>query len=624
MPDPKRATTITCVHPFGSGVVSPALLGGKGASLARMTDLGLPTPPGFTIATDGWRAYHEQQRIPDSIEAELVDRIADLETQLDRRFGDAERPLLVSVRSGAPVSMPGMMDTVLNLGLNATSVEGLAEATDRPFAWAVYTRFVRMFAVVVRGIESSVLDAVTDGVEDGPEAVAALQRVIAERSGSPVPEEAEAQLRESVVAVWRSWDSRRAKRYRRYAQIPDDLGTAVTVQAMVFGNQDGDSGTGVVFTRDPTTGSPTAYGDFLPRAQGEDIVSGAHSTLPLDEMRTTMPEAYAELESSLALIEASYCDMCDVEFTVESGRLWILQARPGQRSGPAALRIAVDLVDDALITVEEALDRIPASAMDRLQAPVFASGQDLDVIGRGTPASPGATVGVAAFDADRAQELAAEGRHVVLIRPETSPEDISGMIACSGIVTAVGGRTSHAAVVARGIGRPAICGVGGLLVDPEARRATFDGREIVEGAAVALDGTAGLVVAGEAQLVPAQPDPRAARVLQWSDERRGVRIVREAPADVTVVREPEDVPGILDPPRALIEIEWEGEQTTSVIEDLVGRLLDAGATELMLQLPERLGDGDLRLPDGPWSTFVGDPDGWSTRLLAARVRREAA
>ncbi|MCK9248318.1 MAG: pyruvate, phosphate dikinase [Solirubrobacteraceae bacterium] len=624
MPETKRAATSTRIHAFDSGVDNAALLGGKGASLARMTGLGLPTPPGFTITTDGWRAFHAEGGMPDAIRDELAERIAGLERTLDRRFGGDERPLLVSVRSGAPISMPGMMDTVLNLGLNERSVAGLAAATgDEAFAWTVHLRFLRMFASVVRGVPEAELADVDAGLT-GADAVAALQAAIAERSGGPVPDDAVEQLHEAVMAVWRSWDGRRARRYRKFARIPDDLGTAVTVQAMVFGNQDDRSGTGVVFTRDPTTGTPEAYGDYLPRAQGEDIVAGGHDTLPLDTMRATLPGAYDDLVEALALIEAEYRDMCDVEFTVEGGKLWILQARPGQRGGAAALRIAVDLVDEGLVSVEEALDRIPASAMERLQAPVFARGQALDVIGSGTPASAGAACGRAVFDADRAQELAADGAPVILVRPETSPEDIAGMIACSGIVTAVGGRTSHAAVVARGIGRPAICGVDALVVDPAARRARFGDREIVEGDVIALDGGTGEVVAGEVELVPALPDARVARVLQWADERRPVELLTAVPDGATVVTGPDDVPDDVDGP-VLLELEWEGEQTTTLLERTVTALRREGDPPLLLRLPDVIGDGDLRLPAARWTAFVvTDPEGWPARLLAGRVRRPDA
>nr|MBF6619231.1 pyruvate, phosphate dikinase [Patulibacter sp.] len=364
MSEKNSATAVTRIHPFDHGVHDVAAVGGKGASLARMAALDLPVPPGFTITTDGWRAYHDHGGLPDDLRGELHERVAQLEAAIGRGFGAGDRPLLVSVRSGAPVSMPGMMDTVLNLGLNRRTVRGLATATGDEFAWTVYVRFLRMFATIVRGLTEADLS----GAPGTDEAAAdALLAVIAERSGSPVPDDARDQLEEAVIAVWRSWDSRRAVRYRKFARIPDDLGTAVTVQAMVFGNQDQRSGTGVVFTRDPTTGNPEVYGDYLPRAQGEDIVAGSHNALPLETMRDSVPEAYDQLLEQLATIETAYRDMCDVEFTVESGRLWILQARPGQRGGPAAVRIAVDLVDAGLLSPDEALDRIPVSAMERLQ-----------------------------------------------------------------------------------------------------------------------------------------------------------------------------------------------------------------------------------------------------------------
>jgi pyruvate,orthophosphate dikinase len=620
MSEKNSATAVTRIHPFVHGVHDVAAVGGKGASLARMAALDLPVPPGFTITTDGWRAYHDHGGLPDDLRGELLERVAELEAAIGRGFGSDERPLLVSVRSGAPMSMPGMMDTVLNLGLNRRTVRALAATTGDEFAWAVYARFLRMFATIVRGLADADLASVS-GTDEA--AASELLAVIAERSGSPVPDDARDQLEEAVIAVWRSWDSRRAVRYRRFARIPDDLGTAVTVQAMVFGNQDERSGTGVVFTRDPTTGSPEVYGDYLPRAQGEDIVAGSHNTLPLETMRESVPEAYDQLLEQLTTIETAYRDMCDVEFTVESGRLWILQARPGQRGGPAAVRIAVDLVDAGLLTPDEALDRIPVSAMERLQAPIFSPDQQLDELGRGIPASSGAASGRAVFDADRAQELAANGDPVVLIRPETSPEDIGGMIACAAIVTAIGGRTSHAAVVARGIGRPAICGVEDLSVDPVARRARFGDRELAEGELVSVDGEAGIVAAGRAELVAQPTDPRVERALAWADERRGVALTTEGPADAIVVTALDDVPDDATGAPVLLDLEWEGEQTSAVLERTVAALRAAGAPALWLRLPETIGDGDLRLPPARWAGLVvGDPTDWAARLIAARVSRD--
>jgi pyruvate,orthophosphate dikinase len=606
------------IHTFDSTVENPALLGGKGASLVRMHALGLPTPPGFTISTDGWRAYRDggAAGVPAQVAAELAECVTWLEGALGRRLEDPSDPLLVSVRSGAPVSMPGMMDTILNLGLNDEVAAGLAESTSPAFAWSLFRRLLETFATVVRAVGREEVDAVLAAHPDPREACAALQALLVDAGGRPFPTRATEQLAEAVQAVWRSWDSRRAARYRRYAGISDDLGTAVTVQAMVFGTYPEESGTGVVFTRDPATGSPQAYGDYLACAQGEDVVAGGHDTEPLDTLRVTIPAAFEALETALPILEAAYRDMCDVEFTVERGRLWILQARAGQRSGAAAVRIAVDLVEEGLISVDEAIARIPLAAMTQLQAPVFAREQVLDVLGEGTPSSPGAAVGVAVFDASRAQELVDEGRRVVLIRPETSPEDIAGMIAAAGIVTAVGGRTSHAAVVARGIGRPAVCGVKGLVVDPAARTASFAGRTIREGDQVAIDGVGGIVAAGEVRLVPAQPGPRVAGLLAWCDERRALSVAEELPAGYEPMSGPTDAVG----ERVLVDVPWEGPETASVVGRTVTAALAGGARELALVLPGTLAEGDLQLEPGPWTQLVADPTSWPARLLAARVK----
>ena len=612
------------VHRFEEAPDNAMLLGGKGASLARMRNLGLPIPPGFTVTTAGWRAWRDGgDAVLAEIRTEVAAAIRRLEAELGRRFGDPANPLLISVRSGAPRSMPGMMDTILNLGLTDETVRGLAAQTNEAFATNVYVRLLAMYGRIVRDVPA---DQVHDLERQGDAAaVFELETVIERVSGRPMPQRAEQQLEEAIEAVWRSWDSRRAKRYRKYAGIPEDLGTAVTVQAMVFGNRDDQSGTGVVFTRDPATGSPGVYGDFLVRAQGEDVVAGGRNTEPLEKMQYALPQAYADLEAILPLIEAEYRDMTDVEFTVESGRLWILQARPGQRSGHAAIRIAVDLVDEGFIDVDEALDRIPLSAIEQLQAPVFASREGLDVLGRGTPAAPGAAVGMAVFESERAQELAADGSHpVVLIRPETSPEDIGGMIASAGIVTAVGGRTSHAAVVARGIGRPAVCGVEGLSIDPVAGRAEApDGREIREGDVVAVDGHAGLLVLGAVKLVPAQPGPDLARLLAWCDERVKVPTVSAEPDGYVSVSGPEAAAGAAGRP-VVIDVEWEGASSSVLLDKTVAAALEAGCDRLALRIPDTLAGADLAPPDAPWTHLVvSEGKEWCGRLLAARINLAA-
>jgi pyruvate,orthophosphate dikinase len=603
------------VHPFDSGIDSSCVLGGKGASLARMSSLGLPTPPGFTIGTDAWRCAARRGEMPAAILEEVEACVTVLEERLERHFGDPEAPLLVSVRSGAPISMPGMMDTVLNLGTTGEVAEALAERVDRQFGWSVYQRLLSQFASVVRGLPDEALPPPEEDPQRGCEALLA-----ALASGEePFPEDPRKQLVEAIAAVWRSWEGKRARRYRRFVGISDELGTAVTVQAMVFGNFDDRSGTGVVFTRDPATGSPGAYGDFLARAQGEDVVDGSHQTEPLEGLRAIAPPAYADLERSLAVVETAYRDMCDIEFTVESGKLWILQARVGQRSGAAAVRIAVDLVEEGLIRVEEALARIPVAALAQLQAPVLAREQELDVLAEGTPAAPGTARGRAVFDAERAQELADADEDAILIRPETSPGDIAGVIAARGIVTALGGRTSHAAVVAVGIGRPAVCGVETLTVDVEAGSATFGDRLVEDGDLVTIDGGSGMVIAGSARTVPAQPESRAAQVLAWCDEHRCVDIAATAPPEYVVARSAEELAG----PRVLIELDWAGGNSQENLEKVVAAAIGQGVERMALRLPDGLNQGDLKPPAAPWTLLVAPPESWPARLLATRMKPSA-
>jgi pyruvate,orthophosphate dikinase len=611
------------VYGFGSAVKSPELLGGKGASLARMSALGLPIPPGFTIATTGWSAYRDARSgIPPEVADEVAENVAQLERQLDRAFDDPERPLLVSVRSGAPVSMPGMMDTVLNLGLSDPVVDGLGRLTDERFAAEVYVRLLETYAGVVRGVPDDVVDdarerfAALPGARDRGEA---WKELIAE-GGSPFPQDARAQLDEAIEAVWRSWEGRRARRYRKFRGISEDLGTAVTVQAMVFGNLDERSGTGVVFTRDPATGRPGAYGDFLPGAQGEDVVAGVRTPKPIEVAVEHVPEAFAELDDVLTVLETAYCDMCDIEFTVESGQLWILQARVGQRSGAAAVRIAVDMVDEGLIDIETAIERVPLSALEELQAPVAARDEDLHELGRGVPASPGTAVGEAVFDSRRAEDRAEAGHDVVLVRPETSPRDIAGMIASRGIVTAVGGRASHAAVVARGIGRAAVCGVEGLEIDADARCAVMpSGDRLREGDAITVDGSGGVVLLGAADLVPPQPGHRVARFLDWCDERARVPVV-QAPPDAferATSREGCDKLG----ERVLVDVPWEGSESRALLEAVCAALHEDGTRRrLALALPESLRGGDLVPPAARWEAIVSSPrSAWAARLLSAKI-----
>ncbi|MGA7436034.1 MAG: pyruvate, phosphate dikinase [Solirubrobacterales bacterium] len=614
-------TTTKFVYEFGSGTESPRILGGKGASLARMTNLGLPIPPGFVIGTGAYKAWAEaDETIPDGLAEEIDSGIAELENSIGRRLGDTEDPLLVSVRSGAPVSMPGMMDTLLNVGLNDETVAVMADRLPAEFAWDIYVRLLGTYAEVVRGINLKKLGKTIDSSAPGPEQAEAWKDLIASE-GDPFPQSARQQVEDGVLAVWRSWESPRAKRYRRFSGISDSLGTGVTVQAMVFGNRDDRSGTGVVFTRDPGTGTPGAYGDFLLQAQGEDVVAGSHDPEPIQAAGTKLPEAFAKLEEALPVLEASYRDMCDIEFTIESDKLWILQARVGQRSGAAAVRIGVDLVDQGLIDIETVLDRIPLSALEELQKPVFSTDQEIDLIGTGAAASPGAAIGKAAFSSAAAEALAEEGEDVILIRPETSPADIGGMIAARAIVTSVGGRASHAAVVARGIGRPAICGVTGLKVDEDAGTAvTAEGRVINEGDVISVDGHAGRVIAGVVEMVPSQPDPRLARLLAWCEERRRVPVLEASPDGHDLIADVGDTARAGD--RVLIDLPWEGSDSAKLLDRIVSELtVDGDERQVALTVPRSLCGVDLRPPAASWSAIVTNGENeWAANLLSARIK----
>lgn len=494
------------------------LLGGKGANLAEMTRLGLPVPHGFTITTEACRAYRVDRKFPDGLADEIDKHLAQLEDAMGKRLGDSADPLLVSVRSGAAFSMPGMMETVLNVGLNDQTVQTLAAQTkDARFAWDSYRRLVQMFGRTVMGVDPQRFEQALDdakqreGVEHDTELeadhleflVAAFQALIEHDTGQPFPQDPRQQLEEAVRAVFDSWDGDRAKLYRRQERIADDLGTAVNVMAMVFGNRGEDSGTGVAFTRDPATGKPGAYGDYLPNAQGEDVVAGIRNTLSLDDMKLRSPKTHADLVKIMTTLEAHYRDLCDIEFTVESGRLWMLQTRVGKRTPEAAFRIATQLVDEGSIDLDEALTRVTGAQLARLMFPQV----DVGVLGEplvtGIPASPGAAVGKAVFDSKRAAVRAATGTAVVLVRRETNPDDLGGMIAAEGVLTSRGGKTSHAAVVARGMGKPCVVGADELEVDEDARTARApDGTMFREGDPISVDGTTGAVYLGSVPVVP--------------------------------------------------------------------------------------------------------------------------
>ena len=531
------------------------LLGGKGANLAEMTRIGLPVPDGFIVTTEACRAYlRDGERWPDGLHEEVSEHLAALEERIGKRLGAADDPLLVSVRSGAPVSMPGMMDTILNLGLNAESVRGLAAAAgDGRFAADSYRRFVQMYGNVVMGVRADVFEEALARAkrargadEDVDLDEAALQELVKEflgicrdETGEEFPEDPRDQLDRAITAVFASWNTPRARTYRRHEGIPDDLGTAVNVVQMVFGNLGADSATGVAFTRNPSTGERALFGEFLVNAQGEDVVAGIRTPRPIVEMEHELAGAYAELHDGMERLESHYRDMQDVEFTVERGRLYILQTRTGKRTAQAAVRVARELVAEGVIDREEAVRRIDAAQLDQLMHPAIDPDADFEVLAQGLNASPGAAVGSAVFDADTAESRGRAGEPVILVRWETTPDDIHGVIQAQGVLTAHGGMTSHAAVVARGMGKPCVCGVEALRIDAGARRFSVDGTTVSEGDEIAIDGGRGLVILGAVPLVPPQMNDDFEAVTTWADELRrlGVRANADTPDDAHRARE---------------------------------------------------------------------------------------
>jgi pyruvate,orthophosphate dikinase len=489
-----------------------ALLGGKGANLAEMTRLGLPVPPGFTITTEACRAYLEGASEPPGLREQVDEHLAALETRSGLRLGDTEDPLLVSVRSGAQHSMPGMMDTVLNVGLNDATVAGLAQRSgDGRFAWDCYRRLIQMFGRTVLGVDGRRFDEAASADVPGPGGwsaeqlamiVAEFKAVVARQTGSPFPQDPRDQVHLAVRAVFESWNGDRARIYRRRKGIPDDLGTAVTICTMVFGNLGADSGTGVAFTRDPATGRQGVYGDYLPHAQGEDVVSGTRNTMSLDDLKTADNAAYDELQRIAALLERHYEDLCDIEFTIERGKLWILQTRVGQRTAEAAFRIAVQFVEEGVIDLDEALRRVDGDQLARLMFPRFDQREPVAPLARGTGASPGAAVGKVVFDSGTAVAWAEAGIPVVLVRRETDPDDLPGLLAAQGVLTSRGGKTSHAAVVARGMGTSCVCAAEALVIDEDGKFFTVGGRTVGEGSWISIDGTTGDVHLGQVPVVP--------------------------------------------------------------------------------------------------------------------------
>ncbi|MDQ3905898.1 MAG: pyruvate, phosphate dikinase, partial [Actinomycetota bacterium] len=493
------------------------LLGGKGANLAEMTNMGLPVPPGFTITTEACRAYLQFGVSPAELAGQVDEYLEALQTAMGKRLGDAENPLLVSVRSGAAFSMPGMMETVLNVGLNDGSVHGLARITgDERFAWDSYRRLVQMFGKTELGIDAEHFDLAFDAAKhargtsddlgldaaDLQSIVASFKAVVLEQAGREFPQDPREQLELTIRAVFESWNSPRAITYRRQERIPADLGTAVSVVAMVFGNLGPDSGSGVAFTRDPATGERGVYGDYLANAQGEDVVAGIRNTLPLAELEPLHPVCYRRLREMMAMLELRYRDMCDIEFTIERGTLWMLQTRVGKRTAAAAFVVACQLVDEGLIDLDEALRRVTGTQLAQLMFPRFDSDAATKILTIGLNASPGAATGAVVFDSSTAVARAAAGERVILVRRETNPDDLDGMIAAQGVLTSRGGRTSHAAVVARGMGKTCVCGAEELDIDVVGRRLIGPGAvEVVEGEMLSIDGVTGKVFLGEVPVV---------------------------------------------------------------------------------------------------------------------------
>jgi pyruvate, orthophosphate dikinase len=551
-----RAMTTRYVYDFSEGGgLGRELLGGKGAGLAEMTAIGLPVPAGFTVTTEACREYMRLGGVfPDGLADEIQGAVERLEEAAGKRFGYPADPLLVSVRSGAAVSMPGMMDTILNLGLNDEAAEGLARATgNERFAFDAYRRLVQMFGDVVAGVDGELFErelaalkderGVAQDVElsaaDLRELVARFGRIYAERAGGPFPQDPREQLTQAVRAVFDSWETPRAQVYRRVNAIPDDLGTAVNVVQMVFGNKGDDSGTGVAFTRDPSTGEPGIWGEILVNAQGEDVVAGIRTPEPIASMRERFPRAYEQLAETVARLEEHYREMQDIEFTVEEGTLYLLQTRTGKRTAVAALRIAVDMVDEGLLTREEAVARIDPAQLDQLLHPMIDPSASYEVAAKGLNASPGAATGKVVLDADRAQEQGRAGEAVVLVRTETTPDDIHGIVEARGILTAHGGMTSHAAVVARGMGKPCVSGCEALSIDLAARRIRLGEQELAEGDLLTIDGGTGDVIVGEVPLVPPQIDDTFETLLGWADGLRRLRVRANAdtPEDAAKARE---------------------------------------------------------------------------------------
>ncbi|MEA3323943.1 MAG: pyruvate, phosphate dikinase [Euryarchaeota archaeon] len=547
------------VYFFGDGIAEGSarmkdLLGSKGANLAEMVNIGIPVPPGFTISTEACIHYYANDGgYPDGLIGEIDENLARLEESTKKRFGDAKNPLLLSVRSGAAISMPGMMDTVLNIGLTDESVEGIARGTgNERFAYDSYRRFVQMFGNVVLGMEHSDFEQILEekkqsrGVtmdteldsDDLKELVSRYKELVEKETGRAFPEDPKEQLRMTINAVFESWNTDRAITYRALNNIPQDLGTGVNVQMMVFGNMGADSGTGVCFTRDPATGENMFYGEYLMNAQGEDVVAGLRTPETLDQLEAEMPEIYGELAAIREKLERHYRDVQDMEFTIESGTLYMLQTRTGKRTAQAAVKTAVDMVEEGLIDKETAILRVEPDQLDQLLHPMIDPKATVDALAKGLAASPGAAVGKVVFSSHRAMELAEKGEKVILVRLETSPDDVGGMAASQGILTARGGMTSHAAIVGRGMGKCCVVGCNEIDVDGEAKRFTVGGTVVNEGDYITLDGTKGDVILGVTDLVEPEMTGDFGTLMDWASraKRLVVRTNADTPHDSEVAR----------------------------------------------------------------------------------------
>jgi pyruvate,orthophosphate dikinase len=608
------------VYSFGGGradgtAAMKDVLGGKGAGLAEMTTIGIPVPPGFTIASTICQAYLEGGQFPKRLQQQVENALHRLEAATGKHFGDGDNPLLVSVRSGAAVSMPGMMETILNLGLNDVTVEGLTRQSQNPqFAWDSYRRFVQMFGVVVFDLSRRPFEQILEehrhscGVErdidlppsDMQAIVGRFKEHIKRESGRDFPTHPLDQLWGAIAAVFESWNTRRAIDYRKLHDIPDAMGTAVNVVAMVFGNLGEDSGTGVAFSRDPSTGERILYGEYLLNAQGEDVVSGARTPLQIATLKERLPASFQELERVARTLERHFRDLQDMEFTIERGTLYMLQTRRGQRSGHAAVRVACEMVDEELISEEEAVARIPPNDLNQLLHPTIDPQSHLDLLTKGLPASPGAACGTVVLDADRAERLGRAGQPVILVRRETSPEDFHGMVMAKAVLTARGGMTSHAAVVARGMGKPCVVGAQALQVDERAAKMSVNGRQVSEGDWITVDGSTGKVFAGQAALVAPTLGGDFLRLMQWADRIRQlrVRVNADTPADAHRGRD-FGAEGI-----GLCRTEhmfFDGDRLTAMRQMIVAQ--DGAGRERALARLLPMQRSDFEAISGPWRAF---------------------